>query len=64
MTERNYKEIECCDELRRLVVKGAMLRHYAFQAIDFSVVEEATECNYTDCIFMGCKIPASMRSRV
>ena len=64
MTERNYKEIECCDELRRLVVKRAMLRHYAFQAIDFSVVEQATECNYTDCIFMGCKIPASMRSRV
>lgn len=61
---RNYIEIECCDELRELVAQGGILRRYAFQSVDFSVVEEAAECDYTDCIFMGCRIPSSMRRRV
>lgn len=63
--KRNYYiEIECCDELRTLVAKQRMLRHCAFQSIDFSVVEEAAECDFTDCIFLGCRIPESMRKRV
>lgn len=61
---RNYIEIECCDELQRLVAEQRLLRHYAFQSIDFSKVEQAAECDYTDCIFMGCNIPDSMRQRV
>ena len=61
---RNYIEIECCDELRKLVAQGGMLRHYAFQSVDFAKVAEAAGCDYTDCIFMGCHIPDSMRQRI
>ena len=64
MNRKNYIEIECCDELQRLVAEEKMLRHYAFQAVDFTRVSEATECDYTDCIFMGCNIPEDMRRRV
>ena len=41
-----------------------MLRHYAFQSVDFTRVAEAAECDYTDCIFMGCNIPDNMRERI
>ena len=64
MNRKNYIEIECCDELQRLVAEEKMLRHYAFQSVDFTRVAEATECDYTDCIFMGCNIPEDMRRRV
>ncbi len=64
MNRNNYIEIECCDELQRLVAEEKMLRHYAFQAVDFTRVAEAAECDYTDCIFMGCNIPEDMHRRV
>ena len=64
MNRKNYIEIECCDELQRLVAEEKMLRHYAFQSVDFTRVAEAAECDYTDCIFMGCNIPDDMRRRV
>ena len=41
-----------------------MLRHYAFQAVDFTRVAEAAQRDYTDCIFMGCNIPEGMRERI
>lgn len=65
MTKRkNYVEIECCGELQALVADHAILRHYAFQSVDFSAVPEAAECDYSDCIFMGCTIPERMRARM
>ena len=41
-----------------------MLRHYAFQSVDFTRVAEAAQRDYTDCIFMGCNIPEGMRERI
>ena len=41
-----------------------MLRHYVFQAVDFTRVAEAAQRDYTDCIFMGCNIPEGMRERI
>jgi len=62
---RNYVEIESVEALKPLLVKGAILRHYAFQSVDFEVVaDEVTEVTYTDCIFFGCKIPEKMRPRI
>ena len=62
---RNYVEIESVEALGPSLVKGAILRHYAFQSVDFEVVaNEATEVTYTDCIFFGCKIPEKMRQRI
>ena len=63
-SRKNYIEIECCDELQRLLAQEKMLRHYAFQAVDFTRVAEAAQRDYTDCIFMGCNIPDNMRERI
>ena len=41
-----------------------MLRHCAFQSVDFTRVADAEQRDYTDCIFMGCNIPDSMRERM
>ncbi len=49
-----YKEIECCDALRKVLEAGGVLRHYAFQGIDFHpYMEYALKCRYSDCIFLG-----------
>ena len=62
---RNYIEIESIEALQPLLDKCAMLRHYAFQSVDFCVVaDRAAELTYTDCIFMGCRIPEKMRCRI
>ena len=63
-SRKNYIEIECCDELQRLLAQEKMLRHYAFQSVDFTRVAEAAQRDYTDCIFMGCNIPDNMRERI
>ena len=41
-----------------------MLRHCAFQSVDFTRVADAEQRDYTDCIFMGCNIPEGMRERM
>ena len=62
---KNYIEIESLDSLLPLLEKGALLRHYAFQSVDFQAVAHcATEVSYSDCIFMGCRIPEAMRPRI
>lgn len=62
---RNYIEIESVETLRPLLAKGTRLSHYAFQNLDFgSVAELNIEVEYTDCIFMGCRIPESMRQHI
>ena len=49
-----YKEIECCDALKKVLEAGGILRHYAFQGIDFHpYMEYALKCRYSDCIFLG-----------
>lgn len=61
----NYIEIESIEALQPLLERGVMLRHYAFQSVDFGVVaDKAAELTYTDCIFMGCRIPEKMRCRI
>ena len=63
-SRKNYTEVECCDELQRLIAQEKMLRHCAFQSVDFTRVAEAEQRDYTDCIFMGCNIPEAMRERI
>ena len=64
MDKRNYVEIEHIEELLPLLFEGALLRHYAFQNIDFTSVPQAEQCSYTDCIFLDCKITTPMRERI
>ena len=61
---RNYVEIESLEALRELLAGGKMLRHYAFQSIDFSQEPRAMAMTYTDCLFLGCKLPEPMREQV
>ena len=61
---RNYVEIESLEALRELLAGGKMLRHYAFQSIDFSLEQRAMDATYTDCLFLGCNLPEQMRERI
>ena len=60
----NYLEIESLESLRRLFAIDGVVARCAFQCIDFTLMPEAWERVYSDCIFMGCKIPESMSARL
>ena len=57
-----YIEIESYDALLPLLVPGAVLRHYAFQNIEFG--RNAVQCRFEDCIFFGCSMPEVMRAEL
>ena len=57
----NYIEIEELDELREVLTKTEVLRHYAFQAVNFEKCGFPVEnYRFEDCLFMGCHIPPRM----
>ena len=57
----NYIEIEELDELREVLAKTEVLRHYAFQAVNFEKCGFPVEnYRFEDCLFMGCHIPPRM----
>ena len=58
---RNYVEIESQQALQALLEQRNRVEHYAFQGVDFKSVETALECEFVDCIFMGCSMPEAMR---
>ena len=60
MTSKSYIEISSREELLPLLEEGALLSHYAFQAIRFD--PSAACCRYADCLFIGCRIPDEMRA--
>lgn len=64
MKKMIYKEIESVEALRLALAEGTQLRHYAFQNIDFTEVEKAAQSSYTDCIFMGCRLPEQMMAQI
>ena len=61
-TMNKYIEIESYDALSPLIVPGAVLRHYAFQNIEFG--RNAVQCRFEDCIFFGCSMPDVMRAEL
>ena len=58
---RNYVEIESQQALQALLEQRNRVEHYAFQGVDFKSAETALECEFVDCIFMGCSMPEAMR---
>lgn len=57
----NYTEIEALDALRQLLSTTEVLRHYAFQAVNFEKCGFPVEnYRFEDCIFLGCVIPVRM----
>lgn len=60
-----YREIEGEEELLRLIRDNREIVSCAFQNLDFSIVEkEARQTVFTDCIFLGCRIPDSLIRRI
>ena len=54
----NYTEIEELDDLRAVLKETEVLRHYAFQAVNFEKLGPVLEkLRFEDCLFMGCHIP-------
>lgn len=60
-----YKEINTTDELRGILVKGETLKKFAFQDVDFSsACDQAQECWFSDCIFLGGKCIGHLKPRM
>lgn len=60
-----YIEIESEKELLKVIEKTSEINSYAFQNLDFFSVENiANKKSFTDCIFLGCKIPESLNNRI
>ena len=57
---QNYLEIDSLEALERLLDSDGVITRCAFQCIDFYDVPQAIERFYSDCIFMGCRIPEQM----
>lgn len=63
--ESLYKEVESIEELRLELQTVSVFEHYAFQDIDFNeVVDEVRNCNFIECLFMGCDMPQSMMNKI
>lgn len=60
----NYLEIDSHEALQRLLMGDGVITRCAFQCIDFYDEPAATERVFSDCMFMGCRIPESMMSRL
>ncbi len=56
----SYREIENEMELVELINNSSNISRIAFQSVDFRTVEELLDnITFVDCIFLGCKLPAS-----
>lgn len=62
MTKTAYLEIDSEDKLLSLLDRRETFRHLAFQGVDFTAHTEAlARISISDCIFMGCTIPESVK---
>ena len=60
-----YKEIHTIIQFNKLIEKELDLRHLAFQNLDFSQANpNVKECTFEDCIFMGCTLPDTVRTKI
>ena len=60
-----YKEIHTIIQFNKLIEKELDLRHLAFQNLDFSQANpNVKECTFEDCIFLGCTLPDTVRTKI
>lgn len=62
--QKNYLEVESQEKLRELLLRGGVVSRCAFQGVDFVVESAASECMYSDCIFMGCTLSEQVMRRM
>lgn len=62
---RYYSEIETVEQARDLIKGNNKISLCAFQSIDFNkVLTEWYFVEFTDCLFIGCKLPSYMLTRL
>ncbi len=60
-----YKEIHTIIQFNKLIEKELDLRHMAFQNLDFTQANSnVKECTFEDCIFLGCTLPDTVRTKI
>lgn len=62
--KHNYFEVNSCEELQKVLLPDGVISRCAFQSIDFTMVPDAVERIYSDCIFLGCTMPERMIPRL
>lgn len=61
----DYKEIETVTQLLGLVAEPGPIDHHVFQNIDFTdLADLASDCTFTDCLFLGCVLPESFSQKL
>lgn len=59
-----YREIDTQEQLVDLLEKEKLLENVVFQNVDFeSIATLAEKAEYHNCMFMGCKLPASWETQ-
>lgn len=54
----NYKEIDHITQLLGLIAEPRHISQHVFQNLDFTdLVDRAELCTYSDCLFLGCRLP-------
>ncbi len=62
---KKYKEIESEKELLQVIESNDIISTFAFQNLDFGTVENIIgNKTFIDCIFLGCKIPENLNSKI
>lgn len=57
-----YIEIERYDDFAARASQSTQLQYCAFQGIDFATSSLYQSCTFSDCLFLGCNIPADMQA--
>lgn len=56
--DAQYKEIDTVTQLLGLITEPGPIDRHVFQNVDFRDLEDlASQCTYTNCLFLGCKLP-------
>lgn len=56
--EGQYKEIDTVTQLLGLITETGPIDSHVFQNVDFTDLEDlASQCTYTNCLFLGCTLP-------
>lgn len=54
----DYREIDTVTQLLGLITEPGIIDRHVFQNLNFTdLADLAGECTYTNCLFLGCKLP-------
>lgn len=60
-----YREIETVTQLLGLITEPGHIDRHVFQNVDFTdLADLASECTYSNCLFLGCQLPESFTQKL